>query len=446
MGILDRWFAKKPTADTHQPGEETRPTTESGRRATPEDQAKRLYTALQVDYSLRATILHIRDMDRRDGRVKRIHSKIARDTVKGGLVLQQAETSDVIAKEWKSFQRRLQLNRVEKLKSDAQGLVKEGNLALQFVLDDEMNITAAVRMPTETIKPNVGASGRFTDPAQAYVQFDLQTGKALATFPLWQLLLLRFDPDNFDDYGSMGRPFLDASRSAWQKLAMTEEDLVLRRRMRAPLRMAHVLEGADDAALTAYRAAVEADQAHGVVTDYYSNKKGGVTPVQGDANLDQIGDVVHLMDCFFAGSPLPKGLMGYTDGMARDILEDLKRDYYDEVDVLQDTLAFGYAQAFRLQLLFRGLNPDAFDFTISFAERRTESLSQTVDRALKLRAVGLPQGMVDEELGYDAATVEKRRQWEAKNMDPYPNEDPIPNVKITPGNGRKGDSGTHIAS
>lgn len=35
----------------------------------------------------------------------------------------------------------------------------------------------------------------------------------------------------------------------------------------------------------------------------------------------------------------PKGLFGYTDGMARDILEDLKRTYYDEVDGLQDSMA-----------------------------------------------------------------------------------------------------------
>lgn len=70
--------------------------------------------------------------------------------------------------------------------------------------------------------------------------------------------------------------------------------------------------------------------------------------------------------------------------------------------------------------------------------------AQTIDRALKLRTVGLPQVMVYEELGYDPATVERRRQWEAKNMDPYPNEDPIPTVKITLGNGRKGESNSSI--
>lgn len=448
MGILDRWFSKK-SGDNSQPGEETRPTSEAGLRATPEEVTRRIYAQMQIDYGLRATILDIRHMDRADGQVKRIHRKVARDTVKGGIVLQQADANETIAKEWKLFQRRLQLDRVEKLKSDAQGLVMEGNVPFQMVVDDERNVVAMVRMPTETIRANVGANGRFIDPTQAYIQFDMLAGKEIARFALWQMLLLRFDPDNFDDYGSMGRPFLDANRSTWRKLNMANEDLVIRRRMRAPLRMAHVLENANAEDLNSYRATVEKDQAHGSVTDYYLNKKGGVTALQGDANLDQIGDIAYLLDTFFSGAPMPKGLMGHIDGMARDILEDLKRDYYDEIDVLQDTLAYGYAQAFRLQLLLRGLNPDDFNYTISFAERRTETLSQTTDRALKLKSMGMPEGMVWEELGLDAAQVQKRREWERKNLDPYPNEDPLPNarpVKVTPGNGRKGESGTSVAN
>lgn len=177
------------------------------------------------------------------------------------------------------------------------------------------------------------------------------------------------------------------------------------------------------------------------------NREGGVSAIQGDSNLDQIRDIVHLLDTFFAGSPLPKGMMGYTDGMARDILEDLKRDYYDEVDVLQDTLSFAYESGFRLHLLLKGINPDAEDFTITFAERRTETATQTVDRGLKLKAMGLPQGMVWEELGYDPAYVEQRREWEAKTYDPYPEAAGGANptrVSITPGNGRKGESATDI--
>jgi hypothetical protein len=451
MNLLQRWFPKLVKQDPGLPQEsasQSGATSEIGRRPNPEDQIKYLYRLMWVDPDLRQSILDVREMDRLDGRVKRIHSRIARDTIKGGLIMQQAQSSNILSRQWDDFQRRLQLNRVEKLKSDARGLVMEGNLPVQWVLDAEFNVVSGVRMPSETILPNINEAGRFKDVTKAYIQFDIMTGTELATFPLWQLFHARFDPDNFDDLGSLGRPFMDATRTTWRKLNMTEEDLVIRRRTRAPLRLAHVLKGASEADIEKYRAQVEKDQ-HEITTDYYMNKEGGVSAIQGDTNLDHIRDIAHLLDTFFAGSPLPKGMMGYTDGLARDILEDLKRDYYDEVDVLQDTLSFGYEAGFRLHLLLKGINPDAEDFTITFAERRTETATQTTDRGLKLKALGLPQGMVWEELGYDPAYVEQRRKWEAKNYDPYPDAaggaNP-PRMSITPGNGRKGESATDIGN
>jgi hypothetical protein len=426
-------------------------TSESGRRTTPENQLKYAYRMMWVDPELRQSILDIREMDKLDGRVKRIHSRVARDTIRGGLLFTQERPSEEMLSEWKEYSRRLQLNRVEKLRSDARGLVMEGNLGLQWVLDQTNNVAAAIRMPSETILPNVADDGRFKDVTKAYSQFDIITGKELTAFPLWKLTLARYDPDNFDDMGSMGRPFLDASRTVWRKLQMTDEDLVIRRRMRAPLRMAHVLEGATQDQVDQYRAQVEKDQAEGATTDYYLNKKGSVSAVQGDSNLDQIADIVHLLDTFFAGSPLPKGMMGYTDGLARDILEDLKSAYYEEVDALQDTLSWAYEQGFRLHLLLKGINPDDQEFEVTFAERRTESMTQTTDRGLKLKALGLPESLIWEEIGFDPVTVAARRQWEYDTKyNPYPPEDtraePPPVVKITPGNARKGNSGTSISN
>lgn len=428
-------------------------TSEIGGRTTPEDRIKYMYRLMYVDPDLRQAILDVRSMDKLDGRVKRIHNRVARDIIKGGLVLQLAQPSEVLAKHWGDYQRRLQLNRVEKLKSDARGLVMEGNLPLQWVLDSAYNVVAGVRMPAETILPNVGENGRFKDVTKAYSQIDITLGKEMAVFPLWQLHHARFDPDNFDDMGSMGRPFLDSTRTTWRKLSMSEEDLVIRRRMRAPLRMSHVLKGATPGEIDEYQKKVEQNQAEGVTTDYYSNREGGVTAIQGDANLDQMADITHLLDTFFSGSPLPKGLAGYTDGLARDILEDLKRDYYDEVDVLQDTLSYAYEAGFRLDLLLKGINPDDEDFTLTFAERRTETMTQTMDIGLKMKALGYPMGMVFQRIGDDPAYVHERLEWEAKNWDPYPGEgggDPesqdSPSVSITPGNGRKGESATSISN
>lgn len=421
-------------------------------------QLRAMKNLMFVDYDRRAMVQTVREMDQRDGRVKMIHSRVARDVMRGGLVMQYGEpdSSQTLKREWQGFAQRLQLTRAEKLKSDARGLVMEGNLPLQLVLGDGQDVVAAVRMPSETIVPMVDLGGRFKDPARAFEQRDVLTGGVQASFAAWQLALCRVDPDNFDDLGSMGRPWVDACAGTWRKLVMTEEDLVIRRRVRAPLRLAHVLEGADETALAAYRESTEGEKGE-ITTDFYLNRKGGVQAIQGDATLGDIGDVVHLLDTFFAGTPVPKGLFGYTGGLARDILEDLKRNYYEEVDNLQDVVAGAYAFAFRIHLLFKGIDPGPDEFTLRFAERRTETPGQVADLALKYMALAMPEDLIYSEMGFDADRVRAMKTAQATRNDPYPNPLKVgpdgqvqgaaaAKVSVTPGNAPKGESATAISN
>lgn len=433
---------------------------EKGDRLAADIALQRVYASMWVDSERRALVALMRRMDVEDGRVKRVHSKFSSDVIRGGLVMQFDEkgSSQTLKDEWERFEHRIGLNRSAKLKSDARGLVMEGNLPLQLVLSDTQDVVSAIRMPSDTIVPMVDAGGRFKNPAAAYEQRDVLTGRVLATFAAWQLMLCRLDPDNYDDLGAMGRPWLDSCAKTWKKLVMTEEDLVIRRRMRAPLRLAHVLEGADELTLNAYRKDVESSQGE-ITTDYYLNRKGSVTAIQGDSTLGEIADVAHLLDTFFAGSPAPRGLFGYTDGMARDILEDLKRSYYEEVDGLQDLQAEAYATAFRIHLLFKGIDPGPSEFHLRFAERRTETGNQVADLMLKNIAAGLPTDLVYAEAGYDPETVEAIRQAQAKRGDPYPQPGAIgtqpvgvpgvgqsARVSVTPGNAPKGESATAIGN
>ena len=458
MNVFHRaWRALRgKSAAENTTGQQQDKTTETGSRANPERAVQYLYDRMQVDANLRAAIVEIRHADKLDGRVKRIHKRMARDSIKGGLQLRwTGDKNTRVINAWNSFVKQLKLRNRQKLLSDARGAVMEGNLALQWVINSRLQVVDAVRMPAETIVPLVDENGRFQDVRKAYRQIDPINWTELCTFPLWQLTVLRLDPDNHDDYGCFGRPYLDASRGVWQKLVMTEEDLVIRRRTRAPQKLAHSLKGADEKAVDKYRQRVESEVGE-ITTDFYANDLT-VTAVAGDANLDQIADVDHLLDTFFSGAPAPKGLFGYVGDMARDILEDLKKDYFEEIDGLQDVLAQAYEQGFRLQLLLMGMNPDAYDFEIQFAERQTSTPNQRADLALKHQAMGLPETLVHEAAGLDTNRVEALRKEEKRNRDPYPEDDyegdddqpPTPGqqrISVTPGNAPKGESATSVSN
>lgn len=455
--VLRRGDAGAPRA----PGEKAPGvTTEVGQRSNPDTLMLDFQRRLWVDPCLLETIRDIRAMDRTDGRVKKIHSRSARAAAKGGIRL-AATGQPRLEREWNEFARRLQLNNPQKLQSDLRGVLTDGNLAIQWVLDDQQRIVAAPRMPPETLVALTTDAGVFADPAHAYDQLDLRSGAIVAQFALWQLTVGRLDPVNYDDWGCPGRPYLDASRSTWRKLDMTEEDAVLRRRMRAAQRMVHVLENSSVDDLAAYKAGVEADQASGAIRDYYMNRKGSVSAVQGDANLDQIADVVHQLDTFMSGAPMGKALLGYTDGLSRDVLEDLKKDWYDELAAIQTIAASVYRQGFVLHLLLRGINPQAYDFDVAFVERLTDTPNQRADLALKHQALGASRETVFETAGLNAAAEKQAIDREREEEDPYPHDAdeigddgaPIvprrrgqPSVSITPGNAPKGESATHVTT
>ena len=444
-GIRAAWRRYFPAASGKLPGEQ-------GGRVASDIAMERMYAQMWIDTERRHLIRTIRDMDVRDGRVKQIHSRLARDTIRGGLVMQMGErhSSQTLKREWEGLMGRVQLDNQEKLKSDSRGVVMEGNLPLQLVYDDRMAVQAGIRMPSDTIVAITDAGGRFKDPGAAYEQRDVMGGNTIGKWAAWQMVLARLDPDNFDDLGAMGRPFLDACVGKWQQLTMTEEDLVIRRRTRAPLRHAHVIEGATTDELEAYRKTVMSEQGD-IATDFFMSKKGAVTAVQGDAKLNEIEDVVLLLDAFYAGGPGPKALFGYARDVARDVVEDFKRIYFDEVDALQDAQAIGYAIMFRMHLLFKGIDPGPDEFKLRFAQRRTETDNQVADLALKHMALGVPWDLIWRNMGLDPDKVRAMQETQAKRHDPYPAPAPggtkgAPKISVTPGNAPKGESATTISN
>ena len=415
------------------------------------------YAKMRGRMDLRGVIEELKQFDQVDGRVKKVLNRISRDAVKGGLQLSfDGSEDETISALWQAFKARTKLNKREKVASEARLLARDGNLPIQWIVNKNRQVIRGIAMPIGTLEADCDDLGRFNAPATAWRQIDI-AGKVLATFPALLITNGRLDPENYERPDSLGRPYLDAARPALRRLRMQEDDMVVLRRTRSSNRALHVLEGANETELRNYENDV-IKRRQDPSSDYFSNKKSAVTNIAGTANFDQVKDIEMSLDAFFAIAG-PKGLFGYIDGMSRDILEDLKKDYYEEIDAIQDVLADVYRAGFELELLLNGKDPAGYDFTIKFAERMTESPSQRADRALKQQSIGASQQTVLETAGLDPVKEKARIAEERKNPSDYGLDQGLdddgeidldkprgPQVSITPGNAKKGESQTSIAN
>lgn len=447
MGFLDRISALL-TPSQLKPSERAAIndvlTSERGTRYVG-DPIQRLYQIFYVSTEYTQTLADINRMDKVDGRVKQLHNKIARDATRGGfnLVFQKGGEDPRVKALADNFIRRCGLTSREKLKSDARGLIKDGNLFFQWVVDAKLQVTGAIKMPAASIRPNVDQLGRFRDPSQAYIQIDTFTGLLVTGFARWQITHVGMDK-NPDDPGDLGRPLMDGARVKNRQLNMTEEDLVIRRRMRAPQRLFHVLEGASKEDITEYKASNKdsLENPLEVTSDFFSNKKGSVTAIGGDASVDKIEDVSELKADFFVSSGVPKELAGYLGKITRDVYDDAMAEYYELLEDVQEILADAYEEGFRLQMLLAGMDPDGYRFDFKFMGRKVESPNQLADRMLKRQALGVPPPMIWAEMGDDPEKVmEERDKWAAKK-DPYQErlDQELGDVKIVQGGMRKEES------
>jgi len=82
--------------------------TRGGTTVNTENYVRRLYNELYVSPDYKAAVHHIREMDRTDPRVKRIHRRMARDATKNGIRLQwNGKENDRISRLFKVWVTRL---------------------------------------------------------------------------------------------------------------------------------------------------------------------------------------------------------------------------------------------------------------------------------------------------------------------------------------------------
>jgi hypothetical protein len=355
------------------------------------------YDKLKADRDRLAVIKTCRLMYQTDPRVKKALKMYSTDTVKAGFIV---KTADPQAKKIATdLQTRIGLNK--KLQDVVRLSGRDGDSFYEVVVDDELNITEISRKPTLRMRRNSNSADKFSNSNRAFYMvpetyIDLEAPKDAVYFPEWQIIHSRWEHDDESRYGN---PMWSSSTGPFKRVTEGETDMAVRRKVRAGMRLHHVIEGSQ-ADVETYKTMNQAALATPTAAhlDLFSNKPGSITAVQGDAHLSEIGDILHQVATMFAASDVPMELVAYGEGLNRDILGEKKEAYDESLDDGREWLTEEFLKPLlERQWLLKGILPANIKYEILWRTAKPltpASLRDLADGLARLRVLGISEDII----------------------------------------------------
>jgi hypothetical protein len=391
IGRFNRWFQRLPTPDDPE-------RTTSDEVPRPRPKPADLGAKLRARDERRARIEDCRKMRRSDPRARGVIATVARDAVRGGvqITVEDGPTAERAQEIADALMLRLKLN--HRLDDWLRLAFDDGDLFLEHGVDSQNRIALVTRKPTLEMRRHSDYTDRFADPTAAYwmgESWDDTPPRDAIWFAQWQITHARWDHDDGQRYGF---PLFGAARDSYLRMREGEYDVAVRRKTRAGLRFVHKLIGANGDQVEAYKLRNQdtLDDPNIALADFFINGENGsgIDAVQGDANLDAIGDVLHQMRTWAIAAPIPLPLIGYGENINRDVLKE-QQDQYNRALGEVTSWAIGdiVEPLVRLQWLLLGIYPESLTYTISPPSMdvlTATTARDAADAAIKLKAAGLP--------------------------------------------------------
>lgn len=363
------------------------------RREDPVDWARRF----AAETERVAIITTCREMYRTDPRARRMLRVLARDMTKGGFAVEV--DSPRAAEVAQGLYERLDLD--SRLDDWVRLTARDGDTFLELVVNERLEIVAASRKPTLQVHRASNAADGFDDPERAFwlapqAHGQIEPPADAIWFPAWAIVHARWEHDEGSRYGV---PLLASGTGAWKRVREGELDVAVRRKTRSGIRYLHVVEGGTEADLESYkernRAALAAAAAQ---ADFFTNRPGSISVLQGDAHLNEIADVRHHIATWFQAGEVPMELLGYGEDLNRDVLGEKRAEYEETLEQLRAwVVAELIKPLLERQWLLAGIWPGSLDWDVHWKTKAAitpADVAAVAEAALRLRALGVREEVI----------------------------------------------------
>ena len=301
----------------------------------------------------------------------------------------------------------------QKLRGWTKGLLRDGDLFLQLIVDaGTREITDAKKLAAEITHTRMNAVGEFPEDKKPYYQKSPMSPDPEREFEEWEIVHLRWDHEDGQQYG---KSVLASSRLAHRRLESGEKDMAVRRKVRAGIKRQHKL-GSDSKAATpkdiedykkeqkeTLNKPGEASQ------DIFTNHLVEITTLMGDENIGEIEDLKWIEGLFSIATGIPQALLsgGRETATNFTVIKEQEEDYLRVIGDIDEVLEEAFVQIFDFALMLKGINPDSVVYTFNWGAKDREDIDRKVLRAERLQSIGLSFETVFNTMDLDGITYEE---------------------------------------
>jgi len=206
------------------------------------------------------------------------------------------------------------------------------------------------------------------------------------TWPAWKMIHFANRKSRADTYG---RSILWSCLRSWIQVEAMESGMMTRRLERASMRYKHTIDVGDTSDEKERQKRKEAykkantkvrtiDSSRNfqnqritpppsedvIVTKRNKDSPSDVSPMQGDANLDQVADFQHFFNKLLAGLGPPKLHLGYEQDTMRSVGTELTIVFARKARRMQLALIQGLNHLYWIELLLMGIDPRSLKYVI----------------------------------------------------------------------------------
>ena len=368
-----------------------------------------------VQHNKQARHHEIRKMVENDPRWDRMLYKLASDAAykSFSVVVESADGKRQQRKAQSVIDRtRFLIEDKKKLRGWIKGLLRDGDLFLQLIVEDK-EVTKAKKLAAEITHTRMNAEGEFpADKKPYYQQSKRNPYEPEREFDEWEIVHLKWDAEDGQKYG---KSILNSSRLAWRRLESGEKDMAIRRKMRAGTKRHHKIgtekHPGTEADIEEYQRKNKAtlDNPQDPSQDFYSNHLVEINNIEGDGTIGEIEDLRWTEGLFSIATGIPQIMLsgGREIATPYNVVKEQEEDYLRVIGDIDEVMEEAFRRIFDIALLLAGINPDSVIYVFNWGAKDREDADKKVERGERLLAMGYSFETVHRTVDLDGVTYEE---------------------------------------